>query len=58
VLALDGPAYTGHSILGAPPVPHLSLGNIQSIGVGYYKMQPGAVSDEALQAPSNDDIDN
>jgi hypothetical protein len=57
-LMLDGPAYTGHSIPSAPPAPHLSLGNIQSIEVGYYKMQLGAMFGEALQAPTNEDIDN
>jgi hypothetical protein len=57
-LLTDGPAYTGHNIPGAPPTPHLSLGNIQSIEVGYYKMQLGAMSGEALQAPTNEDIDN
>jgi hypothetical protein len=57
-LALDGSAYTVHSIPGAPLAPHLTLGNIQFIGMGYCKMQPRAISGEALQAPANDDIDN
>jgi hypothetical protein len=43
-MVLDGPAYMGHSVPGAPPAPHLSLGNIQSIGVCYCKMQAMKIS--------------
>jgi hypothetical protein len=57
-LMLEGVAYMGHNIPGAPLAPHLSLENIQSIGMGYCKMQPRGVSDEALQAPNNEYIDN
>jgi hypothetical protein len=54
---LDGPAYSVHSIPGAPPAPYLSLANVQSIGVGSCRMQPGVVSGSVLQAPINEDVD-
>jgi hypothetical protein len=57
-LNLDGPAYEGHSLPGAPPTPHLSAATVQDIGVGFCKMQPSAVSAVALHAPSNEDIDH
>jgi hypothetical protein len=37
-LILDGSAYEGHSVPGAPPSPHLSAATVQAIGVGFYKM--------------------
>jgi hypothetical protein len=56
-LILDGPAYEGHSVPGAPLAPHLSDATVQAIGVVFCKMKPSAVSAVALHAPSNDDID-
>jgi hypothetical protein len=52
-LADVGPAYEGHTIPGAPPTPHLSLGNAQAIGFGFCKMPPGAVSGEVLLSGPN-----
>jgi hypothetical protein len=57
-LMLEGLAYMSHSIPGAPLASHLSLENIELIRIGYCKMWPGAMSNEALQAPSNEGIDN
>jgi hypothetical protein len=54
----DGPAYAGSSVPGAPSSPRLSLENAQSIGTGFCKMLPGAVSGAVLQAPDNEDVDN
>jgi hypothetical protein len=53
----DGPAYAGSSVPGAPPLPHMSLENAQSIGIGFCKMLPRAVSGAVLQAPDNKDVD-
>jgi hypothetical protein len=56
-MPMDGPTYEGHSIPGASPAPHLSTANVQSVDVGFCKMQPSVVSATALHAPANDDVD-
>jgi hypothetical protein len=46
-------AYEGHSVPGAPPAPHLSVTNVQAIGVGFCKMSAASVSGETLKASDN-----
>jgi hypothetical protein len=41
------------SVSGAPPAPHLSVTNVQAIGVGFCKMPTESVSGEALKASNN-----
>jgi hypothetical protein len=54
---MEATAYVGHSVLGAPPAPHLSVANVQAIGVGFCKMPVASVSGNALQK-SNDARNN
>jgi hypothetical protein len=50
---MEATAYEGHNVLGAPPAPHLSVTNVQAIGVGFCKMSAESVSGEALKASDN-----
>ncbi|OEL24731.1 hypothetical protein BAE44_0014248 [Dichanthelium oligosanthes] len=47
--------YKGQAASSGNPAPDLPLDLIQSIATSFLKMQPGAVSDEALLASSSDD---
>jgi hypothetical protein len=40
------------------PPPHLSMSNVQAIGDGFCKMQPGAASENAFLNDSDDDSDS
>jgi hypothetical protein len=53
-MSVANPLYEGHSVPGAPPAPHLSLGNVQAIGCDFCKMPPSAVSEKVL-LPGDDD---
>jgi hypothetical protein len=53
---MEATAYEGHSVLGAPPAPHLSDVNVQAIGVGFCKMPVASVSGDVLQ--KSDDARN